>query len=98
MRLETDFNEVYDGDYVWLSLRHVADPRSGALAPGDWVELFDEDGDACLAQVTDRQGVILTCKIDWSTWRSVSTHLTTTTTTGAGGWSPIVTGKLVAAS
>lgn len=65
--LRVDWNEVYDDDFVWTSMHRMA----GVVAPepGDWVELYDWDGDRCFAIVTDVDGPIVTCKIDWSQWR-----------------------------
>ncbi len=72
MRLvKTDFNEVFDDDYVWASLRLSPSLQAADLGLGDWVELYDEDGETCIAAITARSGPIITCKIDWATWRSI---------------------------
>jgi hypothetical protein len=66
-----DFNEVFDEDYVWTSLRRTPSFESSHLQGGDWVRLADDDGATCLAIVREHNGPIIICKIDWSTWRSV---------------------------
>ena len=65
-RLWVDFNEVYDGDYVWTSTRHV--PSLEQPEPGEWIELYDSDGERCWAVVRSFDDPIVHCKIDWSTW------------------------------
>ena len=77
MLVKTDFNEVFDEDYIWASLRLSPSLDAVNLAPGDWVELYDEDGETCLAVITVRTGPIITCKIRWETWRSVRSTVET---------------------
>lgn len=70
LKLWTDFNEVYDDDYVWTSMRNTASViRPPSL--GEWVELYDDSGEGCWAVVVEVDGPIVSCKIDWSTWRSM---------------------------
>lgn len=64
--LLADFNEMYDDCYIWLSLRRM--PSAVAPESGDWVELYDRDGDRCYAIVTEVNGPIVTCKMDRGTW------------------------------
>lgn len=68
--LKADFNEVFDQDYVWVSLRRTIGFDAQQVQAGDWVELADEDGLSCWAVVTERTGPIVTCKIDPASWRS----------------------------
>ena len=77
MLVKTDFNEVFDQDYIWASLRLSPSLDAANLAPGDWVELYDEDGETCLAVITARSGPIITCRIRWETWRSVKSTVET---------------------
>lgn len=72
--VQVDFNEVYDDDHVWASVRRTPGLNVADLGSGEWVRLTDVDGASCLAIVDDMTGPILTCKIDWSTWRSVRTE------------------------
>ncbi len=81
-RLWVDFNEVYDDDYVWTSLRNTASVIH-APSPGDWIELHDDSGEGCWALITEVDGPIVSCKIDWSTWRSVRSSLVQSAT-GSG--------------
>ena len=73
MRFLTDFNEVFDDDCVWAVVPQntfiylESDPQ-----PGDWVELFDYDGSWCLAVVLQRHANTIDCRIDWSSWKSMS--------------------------
>lgn len=67
-RLWVDFNEVYDGDYVWTSVRQTP-AWHGMPQMGDHVELYDDDGVTCIGIVRHVEGPIVAFKIDWSTWR-----------------------------
>lgn len=71
MRLRVDFNEVKDR-LIRVSLRRFNryDPLRLPAADGDWVELFDEDGETCFARVVRCSERFLTCDIDWDSWRS----------------------------
>jgi len=78
--IRTDFNEVYDDDYVWAIVRDQAMIRDQAhtLAfpeVGDWVQLFDDNGAQCLALVTSRTRRTIDCKIDWSTWQEIRSNI-----------------------
>jgi len=73
MRLKADFNEVED-DHIWVSLRGVT-TLGANLSPGASVELYDNDGDSCLARITESREASITCRIDWKSWRSLASHL-----------------------
>lgn len=75
-RLWVDWNEVYDDDHVWTSLRQMG----AVLVPevGETVELCDADGDMCWGVVEQVRGPIIHARLKWDTWRSapvVSLHL-----------------------
>jgi hypothetical protein len=71
--VRADFNNVYDDAFINVSVRRHPDLTvAERLAPGDVVELVDEAGESCLAWVQERRGVVLVCKIDWGSWRSMS--------------------------
>ena len=73
MRYLTDFNEIYDDDRVWTVIsRNTVTYDQPAPEPGTWVELFDDDGSRCLAIVVERYERTIDCKIDWSTWESLT--------------------------
>ena len=74
MSLWVDFNEVFDGDYVWTSLRRSG-PQLATPNVGEWVVLHDDDGATCLGIITSVVGPIVTCKLDWSEWREVQDSL-----------------------
>jgi hypothetical protein len=65
-KIWVDFNEVFDGNRVWTSIRRMR----GNLIPGvgEWVELFDADGDGCLARVDSVDGPIIYFTLDWDRW------------------------------
>jgi hypothetical protein len=79
MRYLADFNEIYDDDLVWVVVkrtsftswadgdRDVEEPRDG-----DRVELFDYDGTTCLAIVMSSGERTMECKLDLSTWQTVT--------------------------
>lgn len=73
--VKVDFNEVFEDNQVWASLRWSPSLAASQLAEGDLVELYDEDGETCLAVVMSRTGPIITCRISWPTWRSVRASL-----------------------
>lgn len=75
MDLYADFNEVYDDDYVWTSTRRTPGAHVDLLTPGEWVRLVDDDGASCLGIIHTVEGPIVTCKLDWSTWRSIIVDL-----------------------
>ena len=71
--LWADFNEVYDDDLVWTSIRRTPGINVAGIRKGKWVRLVDADGASCLAIVIKRRGPIATCQLDWSTWQSIKT-------------------------
>jgi hypothetical protein len=52
------------------------------LGADDWTVLVDDDGTSCWAVVRERSGPIVTCEIDWSTWRTMRTEVEQPTVVG----------------
>lgn len=73
-RLWADFNEVFDDNYVWTSLRRTPQLEVDRLVPGAWVELSDDDQSTCWGVVRERSGPIITCQLVWSTWRDITSE------------------------
>lgn len=69
IRIWVDFNEVYDDDFVWTSLRRGT-PEIGSweLEPDELVDLVDDDGASCWGVVIERTGPILITRLLWNTW------------------------------
>lgn len=73
MRLWADFNETYEGE-IWTSLR-----RARKFIPNDqprvgqWVELWDHEGNTCWGIVTRLERPIVHLRLDMSTWRDGDT-------------------------
>jgi hypothetical protein len=65
-----DLHAVRGGDRVSTRISHATGPVfEGAIQPGCWVQVLDEDGgtvSAIVEQVTDRR---IQLKLDWSTWQ-----------------------------
>jgi hypothetical protein len=71
-RLWVDFNEVYDDDFVWTSIRRTPGVSADMLGVDQMVELFDADGATCWARIVETKGHTVVCKLDWEQWRSVA--------------------------
>jgi len=69
LSLWADFN-VFEGDTVWTSLTQTKDQLipNGHPVVGEWVELWDYDGDRCLGVVTKVTLPIVWVKLDMRTW------------------------------
>ncbi len=67
MRLWADFNEV-DDDTVWTSLRRASFVPKGEPRVGQWIELWDHEGNVCWGVVTEVDAPIVYLRLDLSTW------------------------------
>ena len=72
-RLLVDFNEVYDDECIWTSLRQM--PPTLAPRMAETVELYDSDGEHCWAVVESIAGPIVHARIKWDTWGPASPRL-----------------------
>jgi hypothetical protein len=79
MRYLADFNEIYDDDSIWVVAKRTSfTPWTGGdrdveeAREGDRVELFDYDGTTCLAIVMSCGEQTMECKLDLSTWQTVT--------------------------
>lgn len=64
MRVLVDFNEVYDGNFIWAVRGHnTVVQNEVALKVGDWVELYDYDGTSCLGRVVAMTEKTLDCEM-----------------------------------
>lgn len=66
-KLWADFNEV-DGETVWTSLRRAQFVPEGEPEIGQWIELYDHEGNACWGVVTEVDDPIVRLHLDFSTW------------------------------
>jgi hypothetical protein len=88
-RLWADFNQVYDNDQIRASLRRVS--LLGPISPGEWVELYDSDGETCWAMVDEIRGSMVQCTLKRETWTTpvaVDVHVTFPPTRGAIQYDP----------
>jgi len=67
IRLWADFNELSDTK-IWTSLRRAGFLPQGRPSIGEWVELWDYDGDTCLAVVRSIEHPIVHLEVDLDTW------------------------------
>lgn len=67
MRLWADFNEVYEGS-IWTSLRRAKFVPKGEPRIGQWIELWDHEGNSCFGVVTKVDAPIVYLRLDLSTW------------------------------
>jgi hypothetical protein len=67
IRLWADFNELSDTK-IWTSLRRAGFLPEGRPSIGEWVELWDYDGDTCLGMVTSIEYPIVHLEVDLDTW------------------------------
>lgn len=67
LKLWVDFNEVY-GEDVWTSLRRANFVPEGEPEIGQWVELYDHEGNVCQGMVTKVDDPIIWLRLDLSTW------------------------------
>ncbi len=67
-RLWAEFADI-DGGRLWVSLRWASGDEIPAVA--DRVELYDGDGNTCLAEVeqVDEWGIL--ARLDLATWKSI---------------------------
>jgi hypothetical protein len=66
--LEVDFNDIDERDRVRASLRFSNTWVRPAV--GDWVRLFDAEGNTGVGQVDEARHLIVRVRIDWGTWKS----------------------------
>jgi hypothetical protein len=66
--LEVDFNDIDERDRVRASLRFSNTWARPAV--GDWVRLFDAEGNTAIGQVDEAHHLIVRVRIDWGTWKS----------------------------
>lgn len=88
VRLRVDFNEVED-DRVWTSVRSMPFVAVDDLVSGDWVEVYDDDGASCWGQVVEINWPIVTFRLKWETWQSVSSEFEFPDRIFAGGASEV---------
>lgn len=67
MKLWVDFNDV-DGEMVWTSLRRAQFVPEGEPHIGQWVELYDHEGNVCQGVVVSVDDPIVRLHLDLSTW------------------------------
>jgi hypothetical protein len=67
IRLWADFNELSDTQ-IWTSLRRAGFLPEDRPKIGEWVELWDYDGDTCLGRVTSIQHPIVHLEVDLDSW------------------------------
>lgn len=67
MRLWADFNDV-DGEMIWTSLRRASFIPDGEPELGQWIELYDHEGNVCMGVVTQVDDPIVYLRLDLSTW------------------------------
>lgn len=67
MRLWADFNAV-EGETVWTSLRRASFVPSGEPQVGQWINLWDHEGNSCWGVVTEVDDPIVYLRLDLSTW------------------------------
>jgi hypothetical protein len=67
-RLKADFNEEREGT-IWASLHRVPFVPDGEPRIGQWIELWDHEGNTCWGVVTDVNYPIVYLKLDPSTWK-----------------------------
>jgi hypothetical protein len=67
MRLWADFNDV-DGEMIWTSLRRASFIPDGEPEVGQWIELWDYEGNTCKGIVTRVDDPIVYLRLDLSTW------------------------------
>lgn len=68
MRIWTDFNEIEDNT-VWTSLRRAGFIPSGEPRVGQWIELWDYEGNVCWGVVTEIDVPIVYLQLDMNTWK-----------------------------
>jgi hypothetical protein len=67
-KLWADFNEL-EGETVWTSLRRAQFVPEGEPEIGQWIELYDHEGNACWGVVTDLDDPIVWLRLDLDTWK-----------------------------
>jgi len=72
MRFLVDFNEIENGDRIWVDLDDAELFFEGYLKEGQAVELTDGAGHWCVGIITDFDLTqrLIHLKTDWQTWRS----------------------------
>lgn len=70
LRFWADFNDTEgdDNDLIWVSLADFV--STGAVVVNALLELYDFEGNTCLAFVVRHEGVGVVCKLDLSSWTS----------------------------
>ena len=64
--VRTDFDQLDADNCCWVSLRFLRGPRRPRQ--GEWIQLRDERGAACMACVQDVHGWTARVSPDWNTW------------------------------
>ena len=64
--VRTKFDELDADNCCWVSLRALQGPRRPEM--GEWIQLRDERGAACMACVQDVNGWAARVAPDWNTW------------------------------
>lgn len=64
--VRTDFDQLDAANCCWVSLRFLRGPRRPAS--GEWVQLCDDHGGACMACVQEVLGGAARVSPDWNTW------------------------------
>lgn len=71
-KLWIDFNEV-SGETAWTSLRRARFVPEGEPEIGQWIELYDHEGNVCWGVVTDVDDPIVRLHLDLNTWKDAET-------------------------
>jgi hypothetical protein len=71
-----DIQSVLDDDTVGTLLTHATDPIGVQLQPpaiGQMVQVYDEDGNRCYAEVEEADGLWLGLRMCWEHWGPANT-------------------------
>jgi hypothetical protein len=71
-RLWADFNEARGGN-IWTNLAEADFVPEGEPHEGQWIELWDHEGNRCWGVVTEVDYPIVYLRLDLSTWVDSST-------------------------
>lgn len=72
MKLWADFNEDRGG-VVWTSLHRAGFIPEGEPRIGQWIELWDHEGNTCRGVVTSVNYPIVYLELDTTTWKGSDT-------------------------
>lgn len=74
-RLWADFNDIFRGNLLEIDLDFAMAGEDLGLAPGDWVRVYDGEGNECSGLIDRVDGSDLLVKLDLASWTNVSVEI-----------------------